>query len=121
MIAQDQLDDWLERWEDRIERGESPSVDEFLAAVDDPVDPELAQIFRQRVRALGWIQGQLLGESQAATTASNTADDTTSHVFAPGCGRYRAVRLHARGGLGEVFMAADSELDRMVALKLIQA
>jgi serine/threonine protein kinase/WD40 repeat protein/tetratricopeptide (TPR) repeat protein len=34
--------------------------------------------------------------------------------------RYRIIRLHARGGLGEVFVARDEELRRDVALKQIQ-
>lgn len=32
-------------------------------------------------------------------------------------GRYRPVRLHARGGVGELYLAADDELERDVALK----
>jgi WD40 repeat protein/serine/threonine protein kinase len=35
--------------------------------------------------------------------------------------RFRIVRHHARGGLGEVFLARDPELDRTVALKELQA
>jgi hypothetical protein len=35
-------------------------------------------------------------------------------------GRYRATHLHARGGLGEVFVAGDEELRRVVALKRLQ-
>jgi tetratricopeptide (TPR) repeat protein/tRNA A-37 threonylcarbamoyl transferase component Bud32 len=35
-------------------------------------------------------------------------------------GRYRPLRFHARGGLGEVFIAEDTELHREVALKEIQ-
>ena len=35
--------------------------------------------------------------------------------------RYRPLRLHASGGLGEVFIARDAELPRDVALKRIQA
>jgi serine/threonine-protein kinase len=38
----------------------------------------------------------------------------------PSAGRYRPVRFHARGGLGEVFLAEDAELRRSVALKRIQ-
>src|SRR5262249_43447540 len=34
--------------------------------------------------------------------------------------RYQRLHLHARGGLGEVFVAEDSELHRNVALKEIQ-
>ncbi len=39
---------------------------------------------------------------------------------AESAGRYRILRSHARGGLGEVFVAEDDEVRREVALKQIQ-
>jgi serine/threonine-protein kinase len=56
----------------------------------------------------------------------STTDDSAGHLAsvpvepAGGEQRYRALRLHAQGGLGEVHVAEDAELHREVALKRIQ-
>lgn len=47
-------------------------------------------------------------------TSNGTAQSRTGS-------RFRILKPHARGGLGEVFLAKDEELDRDVALKEIQA
>jgi len=56
---------------------------------------------------------------------SSDYEDTKSHAPLPpddSLGvRYRILRPHARGGLGEVFIAQDVELNREVALKEIRA
>lgn len=44
----------------------------------------------------------------------------TSGTSIPGVLRFLVVKAHARGGIGEVFVARDKELNRRVALKEIQ-
>jgi hypothetical protein len=55
--------------------------------------------------------------ARTLTDPGRSAPPTVSLVNA---GRYRVLRPHARGGLGEVFVAHDDELNRAVALKCIQ-
>ena len=63
-------------------------------------------------------QVQTLLASVGAGAAREGADE---HRRLPNEGsRYRVLRPHARGNLGEIFVAEDTELHRQVALKEIQ-
>jgi eukaryotic-like serine/threonine-protein kinase len=84
----------------------------------------------------GLVASQLAEEEQASRGTGDPAElsATVAHVGAQlpdqdrggsDCStvvgeRYRIVRPHARGGLGEIFIALDPELDRQVALKELQ-
>ena len=75
------------------------------ANAGDP-DPELSLTVAYG-RPADEIQGS--GASRVAGQEVATSQGLPS--------RYRIIRSHARGGLGEVFVAVDAELNRQVALK----
>lgn len=60
--------------------------------------------------------------STATRVPESTRPDTSSanRDFASGAERFRVVRMHAKGGIGQVSVAVDDELSREVALKELQ-
>jgi serine/threonine-protein kinase len=86
------------------------SVREDLEQVADPeVQASLAHLAGPR-EANGEATGPYVPRSDGPSL-----DDPSSAVL-----RYRVLRPHAKGGLGEVFVAEDTEVHRQVALKQIQ-
>jgi tRNA A-37 threonylcarbamoyl transferase component Bud32 len=83
------------------------STQESLARLGDPdIDGTLAHVRPPST--------QHDGEADAERTASYSVGSATSDGL-----RFRVLRPHARGGLGAVFVALDTELHREVALKQI--
>ena len=62
---------------------------------------------------LGTLAPQVVPPSDPHATLETPSADTQQ--------RFQILRPHAKGGLGEVFVAHDSELNRQVALKEIQS
>lgn len=58
---------------------------------------------------------------KVTVTVAKDLPTTPGNAAPSGGNRFRIVRPHARGGLGEVFVADDQELHREVALKEIQS
>ena len=83
--------------------GTLPSTPEGAAAT--PPDAEATMAIAP--------EGGQAGKSNGAGAATQVESDVLSELH------YRVLRLHARGGLGQVFLARDQGLNREVALKEI--
>ena len=121
MSREEQLDELLERWEESTERGETITPEELCREC-----PELIAELRKQIDDLESMN-QLLNLSEEPTDQEepNNGRDTLEdseindeHLAAPIA--LKQPRFHAKGGLGVVFTASDSQLHRDVAVKLLQ-
>ena len=93
--------------------GSASSIRRDLDPVADPdVQAGLAH--------LGATRDAAAGEADRTTTYLGPAVTSLGRATATG-GRFRVLRFHDRGNLGEVYVARDEELHREVALKQIRA
>jgi hypothetical protein len=94
--------------ETRIQEGDSGTETSHVLVAEDEV--------RRSLEALGDLEGETRHSSrEASETAQDEAD--RAGLERPGRGRYTLTKLHASGGLGQVWLARDAALGREVALK----
>jgi serine/threonine protein kinase len=82
--------------------------------------PECAEKCNQIIEARNVVASQPESTSKALPTQGDVSTPARAVEGTPAAVRYRILRPHAKGGQGEVFLAADEELHREIALKEIQ-
>jgi serine/threonine-protein kinase len=107
-------------------------AEEFIAEHENNASLALASLCS--VRALGLDIDEITGAALRTNVSTlmgtpSTLGGQTSQALPPGFGatpapvrgrRFKPIRLHARGALGQVYVALDEELNREVALKEMQ-
>jgi tetratricopeptide (TPR) repeat protein len=98
------LEEVLEKYLDELAEGRTPDQGEYLRAY-----PELADSLRGVFKTLSFVE--------AAGKSLNAAQLTRGQQL----GEYRIVREIGRGGMGVVYEAVQTSLNRRVALKVLPA
>jgi hypothetical protein len=72
--------------------------------------------FAEQAEALEFMREMALDLSAKHVVTDELAEDRAGQLF----GRYKILSLIGEGGMGKVYLARDTELNRQVALKLIR-
>ncbi len=95
----------------RVRNSERPAAAEYIGRFPDDADT-IADVFQHLATELSSDLSANTTQEGAPRPALPLSAEST---------RFRILRPHAKGGLGEVFLAYDTQLNRQVALKEMQA
>jgi serine/threonine protein kinase len=107
------LDDLLSKWEEGFERGQPPSAE--MLCVNHP---ELLAELKSQIEALKAIEsnfGTVMGRSSSSSDEGLRSSRLQQRLQITS--DFQIDRLHASGGLGEVYLASEPSLKRQVAIK----
>ncbi|MCE5302855.1 MAG: PAS domain S-box protein [Planctomycetaceae bacterium] len=95
------------------------SPDPLRSAVSPPQATELQQTTDLDIRRLSELPVTVLASSQADSVDAASKTPSPSQDATSGS-RYAVGPLHAQGGIGQVWLARDKQLDREVAIKTLR-
>ncbi len=110
--------DLLLRWEEGCAQGTPPTPEELCHDCPELL-PEIRQHLQQREKP-AYLENEAILTPPPPTTVQVAVPDSSRSAAPPPGPRYRRLRFHAKGGLGEVYVGFDQELRREVALKRMQ-
>jgi serine/threonine protein kinase/formylglycine-generating enzyme required for sulfatase activity len=115
------LAELLLRWEELYEQGQDIPASELAKEHPELID-ELARRI-QNLKAISWIDTPIDDEYPDDVYSGDLCKPKESYPLAPRtlAGRYRLGELIAEGGFAKVFKGFDSELERIVAIKVPKA
>ena len=109
------LEEALKRFVDAHLQGEQPDSEEFVKQF-----PECEDLLRQRIRDL--LKINTLFDTLVQADESDFDDTETGHdLVGQKIGRFEIAEMIGRGGMGVVYLARDTKLDRIVAMKSMPA
>jgi serine/threonine-protein kinase len=114
MTSSTRLLDLLLRYEELQQQGHDVTPEELCRDC-----PELLDAVREQLHGLAQFDA-FLQTTAGTTVPPQPGDALPPGGPVPGGLRYSLLALHAKGGLGEVYLARDAELNREVALKQMQ-
>jgi len=119
----EQIDDNQERFiKDAVQQfvdaqieGQQPDLDEFVKKY-----PEFEHQIRQMIQNVRKIDALFASLTQGEESGSETADES-GNLVGQKLGHFEIREMIGRGGMGVVYLARDTKLDRSVAIKSMPA